>query len=168
MKNPIWGLLLSTLRECFRTEISHMATVALRREASPCKNHQNSFSRLVKLIWNSHKMHGHRGENSTSLHWMGYLLLINANFLQLWRLILWYMATKEFPLSIKNYTIFNIGKLRGDWDKWWGTTIYAYFFLFDNKLLKGRNHAFCIMYVFKAFSTAPYNQQFSILWVIIN
>ena len=82
-----------------------MATVTLLREASTCKNHQNSFSRLVKLIWNSHKMHVHLGENSTFLHWLGYLFLINANFLQSWRLILWYMATKEFPLSIKNYTL---------------------------------------------------------------
>ena len=80
-----------------------MATVTLLREASTYKNHQNSFSRLVKLIWNSHKMHVHLEENSTFLHWMGYLLLINANFLQSWRLI--HMATKEFPLSIRNYTL---------------------------------------------------------------
>ena len=145
-----------------------MATVTLLKEASTCKNHQNSFSRLVKLIWNSHKMHVHLRENSTSSHRMGYLLLINANFLQSWRLILWYMATKEFPLSIKNYTLlFSIAESSevpeiNDEEQ----LFMHFFFLLDNKLLNGRNHAFCIMYVFKALSPVPYNWQFSILWVI--
>ena len=78
------------------------------------------------------------------------------------------MATKEFPLSIKNYTLlFSIAESSevpeiNDEEQ----LFMHFFFLLDNKLLNGRNHAFCIMYVFEALSPVPYNWQFSILWVI--